>query len=358
MRTHDFFWHDDQPISADGQFVSINGPDRESDSMFGPTDNAAQDMIDFMDELSSNGSTELITPSNQQQSLNNGGSTRLLYTEPVTSRLPSEAPLANYSLRELILSFSFIESLTADSEITYSHLLFMSRRRLERRIEALYGLNTLDALFTIEAMRALLGLVEESLRELIPTSREENRYIARSFSVGLKSAIRVLLFIEKLQEKLHLSNVDQMKFEVLNESVNETKETLNRAIARLSGQLFLDDSANSAAYWFEDPSPAARARPVAMPMPSRSTNNHWEIITRDGAAGIGLRFNGQNIPYVSKLEFDAESGGVMRLSVEVLVVPGQSTLSFSRQLSDTINDTEGNALSVEDKAVGNRFIDL
>jgi hypothetical protein len=90
----------------------------------------------------------------------------------------------------------------------------------------------------------------------------------------------------------------------------------------------------------------------------------WEVLTNadNRSRGLGLRVNGRTLRSISAFSFDSEPGGVIRLSIEALIVPGQSTLSFSSQLSDNIRATEGNALSVEadraQRGPNNRFIDL
>jgi hypothetical protein len=95
----------------------------------------------------------------------------------------------------------------------------------------------------------------------------------------------------------------------------------------------------------------------ATPLPS-ANQTRWELITRDGSGFVGLRVNGVTVETLSSVRAYSESGGLTKLSLEVYIVPGRSTLTFSSQLSDTIRNTEGNAPPVVGGSVHDRFMDL
>jgi hypothetical protein len=102
--------------------------------------------------------------------------------------------------------------------------------------------------------------------------------------------------------------------------------------------------------------PTLGAIPSTPLAPANQTR--WELITREGSGFVGLRVNGVTVETLSSVRASSESGGLTKLSLEVYIVPGRSTLTFSSQLSDTIRNTEGNAPPVAGGSVNDRFMDL
>lgn len=102
--------------------------------------------------------------------------------------------------------------------------------------------------------------------------------------------------------------------------------------------------------------PILGAIPATPLAPENQTR--WELLTRDGIGFVGVRVNGVTLETLSSVRAYSESGGLTKLSLEVYIIPGRSTLTFSSQLSDTIRDTEGNAPPVAGGSVHDRFMDL
>ena len=64
--------------------------------------------------------------------------------------------------------------------------------------------------------------------------------------------------------------------------------------------------------------------------------NRWEVITSDRGQVIGVSLNGKNLT-VSSINVGTEPGSITKLSMEVLIVPGQDVLSI---VGGAINNTD------------------
>ena len=286
-------------------------------------------------------------------------------------------------------------------------MLVWGNSKIDKKIDSLYGSNSESIVAKIEAMRLLLLVIADTRAFFNSTDYNENLYITPNSWPGYISGLKALSFLEVICQFLasavtRYSNRISAELEAeiyyiteeLENARDEVKDKFCDVEKAKLAFMSINDNDNELlpapeGFYDRDKSltwikqriaPALSAsvlvgsnhydtfhlfgstvnRNDAAPLPITA----WEIINNpnDRSRGLGLRVNGRTLRSISTFSFDADPGGVIRLSIEAFIVPGQSTLSFSSQLSDNIRATEGNALSVEadraQRGPNNRFIDL
>jgi hypothetical protein len=309
---------------------------------------------------------------------------------------------------ELVLSNRTISNIQKDTNLTYNQLSSYARRKIERKIESLYAENSESILTKIEAMRLLLLIIADTRSFFNSTAYDEPRYITPNSWMCYVSGLRALAFLETIAQLLVIARTTYANDigVYLDEELEFLAYELEDAMEMVKHKLYLMEENNLAFrpnrlvnsnqsapfHFFERDTRLTWIEQRIMPHLNASTlngANHydtfpsfrtpvterveeraplpvttWEVLTdaESRGRGLGLRVNGVTLRGITGFTFDSEPGGVTRLSIQALIVPGQSTLSFSSQLSDTIQTTEGNALPVDTDRVqsgpNERFIDL
>ena len=308
---------------------------------------------------------------------------------------------------ELALSGRIVNNIQKYTNLTYNQLSSFARRKIERKIDSFYGSNSESIVAKIEAMRLLLLVIADTRSFFNSTDYNENLYITPNSWPGYISGLKALSFLEVICQFLARAVIryGNSISAVLDAEIYYLTEELENARDEVKDKLYAIEEAKLAFVsinsndnelltapegfydrdkdltWIEQ-----RIAPALNANVLTGTNHYdtfhlfgstasindaallpiteWEVLNSadNRSRGLGLRVNGRTLRSISALSFDSEPGGVIRLSIEALIVPGQSTLSFSSQLSDNIQATEGNALSVDsDRAQrepNERFIDL
>ena len=308
---------------------------------------------------------------------------------------------------ELALSGRTANSIQKNTNLTYNQISSFARRKIAKKIDSLYGSSSESIVAKIEAMRLLLLIIKDARAFFNSTDYNENLYITPNSWTGYISGLKALSFLEVICQFLSSAVIryGNSISAVLDAEIHYLAEELEDARDEVKDKLYAVEKANLAfrAIKANDnellPAPegfydrdkdltwiAQRIAPVALANVLVGSNHYdtfhlfgstanrndaaplpiteWEVLNSadNRSRGLGLRVNGSTLRTISSISFDSEPGGVIRLSIEALIVPGQSTLSFSSQLSDNMQATDGNALSVEadgaQRGPNERFIDL